>query len=150
LLDNSLKNVKVASSSKEDSIIHFEMDFAEELPQIEVDSAQIQQVLLNIYLNAVDAIEAEGTITTITTITRMADPETIWIEISDTGKGMSEQSLLKIFNPFFTTKTKGTGLGLSISKRLMDQHCGNIEVHSCEGSGTSFIITLPLTHKYQE
>ena len=65
-------------------------------------------------------------------------------KISDTGKGMSEASLEKIFNPFFTTKTKGTGLGLSICKRLIEQHGGNIEVHSSVDSGTSFVITLPL------
>jgi len=147
LLDNSLKNVKVATHSKEDKCVYFVMDLAPDLPKMEVDSSQIQQVLLNIYLNAVDAIEEEGT---ITTITRMEPPETISIEIRDTGKGMSEQSLQNVFSPFFTTKTAGTGLGLSISKRLIEQHSGQIEVHSREGRGTSFFITLPLTFKYRE
>lgn len=147
LIENCLNNVKVVANTREDTGIHFKTDFAVDLPQTEADSSQIQQVLLNIYLNACDAIETEGT---ITTITRLFDQDSIWIEICDTGKGMSKQSLVKIFNPFFTTKTKGTGLGLSISKRLIEQHGGQMEVHSNEGIGTSFIIKLPLKHELEE
>jgi len=121
--------------------IHFERDLFTELPQIEADPSQLQQVLLNLLLNAIDTIEGPGT---ITAISRIEGSDCVWIEISDTGKGMSEASLEKIFNPFFTTKSKGTGLGLSICKRLIEQHGGNIEVHSSVDSGTSFVITLPL------
>jgi len=141
LLDSSLKNVELTISNKKDLSIHFERDLFTELPQIEADPSQLQQVLLNLLLNAIDTIEGSGT---INAISRMNGSDCVGIEISDTGKGMSEASLEKIFNPFFTTKTKGTGLGLSICKRLIEQHGGNIEVHSSVDSGTSFVITLPL------
>lgn len=141
LLDSSLKNVELTISNKKDLSIHFERDLFTGLPQIEADPSQLQQVLLNLLLNAIDTIEGSGT---ITAISRMNGSDYVGIEISDTGKGMSEASLEKIFNPFFTTKTKGTGLGLSICKRLIEQHGGNIEVHSSVDSGTSFVITLPL------
>ena len=144
LLDNSLKHIEVTTGSRKDLTVHYETHFAENLPQIEVDSAQIQQVFMNILLNAVDAIEVEGT---INIFTRMDSDDGLWIEFTDTGKGMTETSLEKLFNPFFTTKTKGTGLGLSICKRLIEQHGGHIFVDSHLGSGTSFVITLPLTQK---
>lgn len=147
LLDNSLKNIEVTTSSRKDLSVHFEAHFAENLPQVEVDSAQIQQVFLNILLNAVDSIEHEGE---INVYTRMDGDSSIWIEITDTGKGISETGLEKLFNPFYTTKTKGTGLGLSICKRLVEQHGGTIGVDSHEGSGTSFVIILPLTRSDQE
>ena len=108
---------------------------------IEADSAQLQQVFLNIYMNASDAIEETGV---ITTVTRPAGDDSIQIEISDTGKGLTTESIDKIFNPFFTTKSKGSGLGLSISKRLIEQHGGTIEAHSSPGAGTCFVIKLPL------
>lgn len=146
LLDNSLKHIKV-TIGKKDFPIHFEKQFAENLPQIEVDSAQIQQVFLNLLINAIDAIEVEGM---ITTSTRMVGDSGLCIEFTDTGQGISEVALDKIFNPFFTTKTKGTGLGLSICKRLIEQHGGNIVVDSRIGSGTSFVITLPLIQKNRE
>ena len=141
LLDSSLKNVELTISNKKDLSIHFERDLFTGLPQIEADPSQLQQVLLNLLLNAIDTIEGSGT---IAASSRMNGSDCVGIEISDTGKGMSEASLEKIFNPFFTTKTKGTGLGLSICKRLIEQHGGNIEVHSSVDSGTSFVITLPL------
>jgi two-component system sensor histidine kinase AtoS len=147
ILENSIKNVEMASSKKLDFAIHFEKNFATELPPIDIDSAQIQQVFLNIYLNAIDAMEAEGT---VTTITAMDGDDCVSIKISDTGKGISEASLEKLFTPFFTTKTKGTGLGLSICKRLVEQHGGSINVYSQIGCGTSFAITLPLTQKNRE
>lgn len=147
LLENSLKNVEMVSSKNADFTIHFEKDFATELPQVEIDSSQMQQVFLNIYLNAVDAMETEGI---ISTTTAMDGEDCVLIKISDSGKGMSEASCEKIFTPFFTTKTKGTGLGLSICKRLVEQHGGSIVVHSQVGIGTSFAITLPLTQKIRE
>jgi two-component system sensor histidine kinase AtoS len=147
LLDSSLKNVELTVSNKKDLSIHFERDLFAELPPIEADPSQLQQVLLNLFLNAIDSIESSGT---ITAISRMEGSDWIWIEILDTGKGMSEASLQKIFNPFFTTKSKGTGLGLSICKRLIEQNGGNIDVHSFADSGTSFVITLPLRQSNRE
>jgi len=147
LLSNSMKNVEVTAASRKDFTLNFETDFNETLPLIEADSAQLQQVFLNIMLNAADAIENEGTIRLATST---EGGETISIEISDTGKGMSKDTLSKVFNPFFTTKSKGTGLGLSICKRLVEQHDGSISVASQPGVGTKFLITLPLAQKNRE
>jgi two-component system sensor histidine kinase AtoS len=141
LLTNSLKNAEIACSARANFVVHFENTFATNMPQVEIDSFQMQQVFLNIYLNAIDAIEVEGS---ISTGTRVVDGENIWIEISDSGKGMSKPALEKIFNPFFTTKAKGTGLGLSICRRLIEQHNGSITIDSHVDVGTSIIIILPL------
>jgi len=147
LLENSLKHVEVAARSNGRLVVHFEKDFVGQLPQVEADSSQLQQVFLNILLNAVDALETEGT---ITITTRMDEEDWIRIVITDSGTGMSEEAQNKIFNPFFTTKTKGTGLGLAICKRLVEQHCGQIVVNSKVGEGTSFVITLPRVQQNRE
>lgn len=147
LLDSSLKNAEVTAGGKKELTVHFERNFSADLPLIVIDPSQIQQVFLNLLLNALDTMEGEGT---ITASTRKLSAEIISIEISDTGKGMNAASLEKIFSPFFTTKAKGTGLGLSICKRLVEQHGGNIEVHSQLHKGTSFVITLPLAQNNQE
>ncbi len=147
LLRNSLKNAEVAATAQKGLSIHFQSDFAAELPLIEADSSQMQQVFLNILLNAVDAMENDGT---VTVTTRVVDEGHIQIKIADTGKGLSEMTQEKIFTPFFTTKTKGTGLGLSICKRLIEQHGGSIVVASRPDQGTSFMMTLPLKQKNRE
>jgi two-component system sensor histidine kinase AtoS len=147
LLRNSLKNAEVAATAQKGLTVQFQSDFAAELPQVEADSSQMQQVFLNILLNAVDAMENAGT---VSVATRVADEGHIQITVSDTGKGLSEAALEKIFTPFFTTKTKGTGLGLSICKRLIEQHGGSIVVASRLDQGTSFTMTLPLKQKNRE
>lgn len=147
LLGKALKNAETATSGRKDLTVHFQSDFAAELPRVEADSSQMQQVFLNILLNAVDAIETKGT---IAVTSRVEGENHIRIQISDTGKGMPEAALEKIFTPFFTTKSKGTGLGLSICKRLIEQHEGKIVVASQAGQGTSFIMTLPLIQQNQE
>ena len=144
LLANTLGNVEAVAYGKPELTVHFKKELATDLPRVEADSAQMQQVFLNILLNAVDALETEGT---ITIATDREDENSIRIRISDSGKGISEAALEKIFNPFFTTKSKGTGLGLSICKRLIEQHGGRIDVESQKERGTSFIIILPLIQK---
>lgn len=147
LLEVTLTNVETAARGNSEFAIRFIREFALELPRVEADSAQMQQVFLNILLNAVDAMESEGS---ITMLTRREGENHILIKVSDTGRGISEAALNKIFNPFFTTKSKGTGLGLSICKRLVEQHGGQIQVESEIASGTSITIVLPLAHKYRE
>jgi len=147
LLSSSLKNAEVAAAGNSNITVRFQSHFAQDLPLVEVDASQMQQVFLNILLNAVDAIETEGT---ITVSTHAEGDDHFRIQISDTGKGMEEAALEKIFTPFFTTKTKGTGLGLSICKRLIEQHDGTIVVTSQIEQGTSFIMVLPLEQKNRE
>ena len=112
------------------------------LPLVECLPSEINQVFMNILLNAGHAIGEQGT---ITLSTGAGDGEA-WVEIADTGNGIAPELLQKIFDPFFTTKPvgKGTGLGLSISYGIVNKHHGRIEVDSVVGQGTTFRVTLPV------
>ena len=114
-----------------------------DLPMVECMSSQINQVFMNILVNAAHAIEQRGTIKIKTGL----QDENIWIEISDTGSGIDNEHLKKIFDPFFTTKPvgTGTGLGLSLSYGIIKKHNGQILVDSKVGSGTTFRIELPIS-----
>jgi two-component system NtrC family sensor kinase len=114
------------------------------LPSISSDSSQLQQVFLNLLNNAIDALGKDGTIT-IKTL-HQTDSHKVVIKISDTGPGMSQETIEKIFDPFFTTKEvgKGTGLGLSISYSIIEKLGGTIYVDSKIGQGTTFTIKLPV------
>jgi signal transduction histidine kinase len=126
--------------------IEFVKDFHPDLPRIVADPGQLQQVFLNLILNAVDSINEKGRITI-----RTAAPSegVVQIAITDDGRGIDNESLDKIFKPFFTTKSQGTGLGLAICKRLIEQHNGGtITVASNPGGpGVTFTITLPIQAK---
>ncbi|WP_254050895.1 ATP-binding protein [Zoogloea sp. LCSB751] len=112
------------------------------LPPVPCIAAQINQVVMNLVVNAAQAIENHGTIT----IRTHSDEDHARIEISDTGKGMPTEVLKRIFEPFYTTKPvgKGTGLGLSLSYDIIKKHGGNIEVSSEVGVGSTFVVSLPL------
>ena len=112
------------------------------IPEIECNIEKLNQVFMNIIINAIHAIELEGNIK----IETYEKDQKIFIEISDNGKGIPENVIPNIFNTFFTTKEKGkgTGLGLSICKNIIQQHNGNIDVHSKVGEGTTFTISLPI------
>ncbi len=119
--------------------ISIRMSLADNLPLVKVDNDQIRQVLHNIIGNAVDAMPEGGK---IEIITYQDLDNTVTIEISDTGCGMSEETLQKIFTPYFTTKEKGTGLGMSIVAQIIEEHGGEINIESKEGVGTKVIIKL--------
>jgi two-component system NtrC family sensor kinase len=112
------------------------------LPQVECRPSQINQVFLNLLLNASQAIDGQGSITLRTG----HSSDSVWIAVSDTGHGIGPETLPRIFDPFFTTKPvgKGTGLGLSVSYGIVDKHGGHIEVDSALGRGTTFTIWLPV------
>jgi signal transduction histidine kinase len=120
-----------------------------ELPEIECLPTQINQVVMNIVVNAAHAISGERGKIMIRTGT-VGDH--IWIEISDNGTGIPKELLPRIFDPFFTTKPigSGTGLGLSLSYGIIQKHCGHIEVESHLGKGTTFKITLPVRQDMTE
>ena len=122
-----------------------ERKLAPGLPWLTLDPDLIQQALINIALNAIQAMPEGGTIIveTKTTEPDRENPGSIRIELADTGKGISQDNLNRIFNPFFTTRQQGTGLGLSITQRIIEQHGGEIEVMSTAGKGTRFTIVLP-------
>ncbi|HVB34818.1 MAG TPA: ATP-binding protein [Patescibacteria group bacterium] len=113
---------------------------AGDLPPVAHDPFQIERLILNLLLNAFQAIPKEGTVT----IGTASEKGFALIAVRDTGTGISAEQLPNIFRPFFTTKRQGTGLGLSLSRRIVEQHGGHIEVHSKPGQGTEFLIWLPL------
>ena len=117
------------------------------LPEIECDSGQLNQVFLNILVNAVQAIEGEGEIR----IRTWQEADTVRVAISDTGKGIPAELMPKIFDPGFTTKSadEGTGLGLSISRRIVKQHGGRISVESEVGKGATFTVVLPIRQDHE-
>ncbi|MFI5355398.1 MAG: sensor histidine kinase, partial [Desulfobaccales bacterium] len=122
--------------------IAIERRYDPELPLIYSDAPELRQVALNLLSNAAQAIGKNGT---ITIVTRRVGVNAVELVIEDTGCGIPEENLEKIFEPFFSTKPpgQGTGLGLSISHGLIQQLGGSIRVRSAVGQGTSFIITLP-------
>ena len=110
------------------------------LPEVEHDSDQIHQVLLNLLLNALQAIDANGKIT----VTVKPLGATAVVEVADNGRGIPADHLPNIFRPFYTTKGDGTGLGLSLARRIVEDHQGRIDVTSAVGQGTTFAVVLPL------
>jgi signal transduction histidine kinase len=112
------------------------------LPPVTCIVAQLGQVFVNLLVNAAQAIAERGTVTVRTGV---ADDQ-VWIEISDTGTGMSPETQKRLFEPFYTTKPvgQGTGLGLSISWEIVARHHGTLQVQSHQGQGSCFRITLPI------
>ncbi len=119
--------------------IKIELQEAPDLPEVEHDSDQIHQVLLNLLLNAVQAMEDGGTVG-VEIGSREGYASVV---VSDTGRGIPAQLLPNIFRPFFTTKGNGTGLGLSLARRIVEEHHGRIEVSSVVGKGSRFEVLLP-------
>jgi len=113
---------------------------AQGLPKLRIDIHQIQQVLINLMLNAIQAMEDGGTLS-IRTFSE--DGDGVGIEVRDTGIGIPEAHIKKIFDPFFTTKSEGTGLGLSISLKILENHGATIDVVSDTGKGSTFTIHFP-------
>ena len=117
------------------------------IPEVECLSSQLNQVFMNLLVNAAHAIEEHGTIT----IRTGQQGDEVWVDVADTGKGIAPEHLSKIFDPFFTTKPigKGTGLGLSLSYGIIQKHHGRIEVQSEVGKGTLFRVWLPVSQPQQ-
>lgn len=119
------------------------LDLQENLPPVYVDPKQIQQVFLNLILNAIQAMQQGGMLTIRTSLTQRSGHDWVTVSIADTGPGIPSLILDKIFTPFFTTKAQGTGLGLAICHKLVTQQGGQIQVESEDGKGTVFYIDLP-------
>jgi two-component system NtrC family sensor kinase len=125
--------------------IQLQLDCAKDLPALQCDPAQLEQVLIALITNAMDAMSRGGN---LWISARFDEPrEEIEIQVRDDGAGIVPDLLSKIFEPFFTTKdgAHGVGLGLAISRGIVERHCGRIEVQSEPGRGTTFIVTLPVT-----
>ena len=125
--------------------ISVEKALSDELPDTLLDLNQMEQVFVNLLLNAIEAIQETGVIT----VKSYMDPSQLYamIEIMDTGCGISPNDIDKIFEPFFSTKPKGTGLGLAVSYRIVRNHRGNIKVFNQPVTGTRFVIEIPVTQE---
>jgi two-component system, sporulation sensor kinase E len=117
-----------------------ELRCSKRLPSANLDPSQIKQVLVNLIKNAMQAMTRGG----LLTVETGALPEGVWVSVSDTGGGIPEEQISRIFEPFYTTKKKGSGLGLMIVQRIVRDHGGRIELQSNVGQGTRFKIWLPL------
>ncbi|MCG2813324.1 MAG: HAMP domain-containing histidine kinase, partial [Thermodesulfovibrionales bacterium] len=139
LIENVLMLTDYLISKKE---IRVAKDLSTDIPEMMVDQNKMEQVFLNIILNAVQAMDGKpGTLA----IGTLSDNGYCEISFTDTGQGIPEEVLLYIFDPFFTTKPvgEGTGLGLSVSKSIVEQHNGKITVETSE-KGTRFTVRLPM------
>jgi signal transduction histidine kinase len=125
--------------------ISVEMDLSVNMPDICLDGNLMQQVFLNLFMNAKEAIQEDGVITVKTRMSR--DRKSEVIEITDSGCGIPQDQMNKIFEPFFSTKANGTGLGLAVSYGIVQKHRGDIEVSSRPGHGTCFIIHIPVAQE---
>ncbi len=116
-------------------------NLADTLPTVDGDDHQIEQVMLNLAINACEAMPDGGTLL----ITSEAADGKVLVKFTDTGCGIKPEFLDKIFEPFFSTKPvgKGTGLGLSVSYGIVEEHGGTLEVESEEGKGSTFTVILP-------
>ncbi|HET9742902.1 MAG TPA: ATP-binding protein [Terriglobales bacterium] len=139
LLDHQFKHSRV----------HVESDLYVDLPRVMGNSGKLQQVFLNLFLNAKDAMPQGGTIKVVT-----ANGDGVRVMISDTGSGIAPEHILRIYDPFFTTKNhprngqhRGTGLGLSVSYGIIQEHAGKIQVNSRPGEGTTFALEFPMIRK---
>jgi two-component system NtrC family sensor kinase len=140
LLEQVIEGIRLQPIFEEVEIVR---QFSPDMPAIQADPAQLQQVFVNLLNNAAEAMEDGGT---ITLATRPVNNQWVEIKVSDTGRGIPEENLGKLFTPFFTTKAlgKGTGLGLSIVYGIIKMHQGQITVQSRIGQGTTFTVTLPV------
>jgi signal transduction histidine kinase len=129
--------------------IQVRSDLQERLPLIQGNAGRLQQVFLNLFLNAKDAMSGGGTLNVAT-----LNGEFVSVRVSDTGSGIAQEHIQRIYDPFFTTKTnpaegqnRGTGLGLSVTYGIIQEHAGNIRVESRPGEGTTFTLDFPLIRK---
>jgi PAS domain S-box-containing protein len=125
--------------------IEIQEDLAEDLPTLEIDEKYLKQALLNIVKNAISAMPDGGTLAA----SSLQQGDVVILKITDTGLGMSEETLNKIFEPYFTTKDFGSGIGLTMVYKVVKEHMGDISVVSQEGKGASFSISFPVPQREQ-
>ncbi|HTL56059.1 MAG TPA: ATP-binding protein [Candidatus Limnocylindrales bacterium] len=135
-----LKTLELLRPELDNRGVQVRVRTARQLPLTPIDPNQVQQVLVNLIKNAMQAMTKGG----ILTVQTGEGPDGVWVSIADTGGGIPQEQLNRIFEPFYTTKKKGSGLGLMIVQRIVRAHGGRIELESQVGRGTTFRIWLPL------
>lgn len=138
IIDHSIRIIEHEARSSGVDIVK---EINPELPDIHADLDRLTQVMLNLYINAIQAMENGGG---ELRVKMKALDNSILIEISDTGKGIPDETRNNIFNPYFTTKKNGTGLGLAIVHKIIENHGGSIQVETRENAGATFTIILPV------
>ena len=138
LLEHSIRLVQQDAKTNN---IEIDLAVSDGLPSALLDPDRFSQALLNLYLNAIQAMDEGGVLSVKSTLGEEGE---IKIEIADTGRGIHPEDLNKIFDPYFTTKTKGTGLGLAIVHKIVETHGGDIKIRSIPEKGTVFTISLPV------
>jgi signal transduction histidine kinase len=126
-------------------LIAFRADLAADLPQVLGDRVQLQQVMMNLIMNAIDAM-ADGDGTRELVINSRSEDGNIQVSVSDTGVGLPENLANHIFDAFFTTKADGTGMGLRISRSIIESHGGRLWAEQNSPRGANFYFTLPTIH----
>lgn len=121
------------------------LDLADNVPLIVMDFSQICQVVMNVIINAIEAMPDGGKLTLQTAMRE--DPSSLVLQVTDTGTGIMEEDRDRIFDPFFTRKPDGTGMGLSISRQILEKHGAYVDVDTAPGAGTSFYIIFPLPNE---
>ena len=140
LNDVVLKTLELLRPELDNRGVSVKSKLARQLPATPIDPTQIQQVLVNLIKNAIQAMTKGGTLTLQTG----EGSDGVWVSVSDTGGGIPQEEINRIFEPFYTTKKKGSGLGLMIVQRIVRAHYGRIDLESQVGRGTTFRIWLPL------
>ncbi|MBN1573308.1 MAG: PAS domain S-box protein [Deltaproteobacteria bacterium] len=124
--------------------IEMEIHLEESLPIIEADGAQMRQVFLNLFYNAIQAMRNGGSLGVATSAEDISGKKYVKVVVSDTGEGVPAEIIGEIFKPFFTTKSSGTGLGLAITHKIVTSHGGNIDIINKPEGGASFIVEIPV------
>lgn len=137
------RTIELLRPELENRGINVKLRPARQLPATPLDPTQLQQALVNLVKNAMQAMTRGGALTLQTG----ANDEAVWVSVADTGGGIPQEQINRIFEPFYTTKKKGTGLGLMIVQRIIRAHSGRIELDSHVGQGTTFRLWLPLHEK---
>lgn len=135
------RSLELVDSKAADCGVKIEKEYSPDLPLIVVDPVQIEQIFVNLELNAIEAMPRGGT---LKIGIGKSNSKKFALKISDTGCGISAQIRSRIYDPFFTTKETGTGLGLSVVHRIVENHAGEISLSSIEGEGSTFTVTLPI------
>lgn len=133
------KGVSLICIDAEAAGVKMVTDFPEVLPMVFADEDKLNQVFLNLFLNAIQAMEAGGTLSVATTKTE----NSVKVTVTDTGCGIAPENIGRVFDPYFTTKPDGTGLGMAMSAKIVEEHGGRISLESSETQGTSVIVEIP-------
>jgi signal transduction histidine kinase len=140
------KTLKLIENRLYKQKIRLTTEIASDLPRVHADYQQLEQVLVNLYLNAIDAMPRGGELAVSAQAHGSNGTGSVAIAVTDTGFGIDEETLARIFQPFYTAKkTRGLGLGLPICERIVKNHGGRIDVESQVGQGTTFKVIIPLT-----